>query len=117
VVPKTVAEALDSDNRSGTTHWREAINLEAKNVDVAFQEMEDDEQVPVGYEFDKCHIFFKLRAGNLKKKARYVAGGHMTVAPSTITYASVVSRESIRIGLLIAASIDLEVFAADNQNA
>jgi hypothetical protein len=35
VVPKTFVEALDLD--SGTTHWQEAINLEAKNVDVAFQ--------------------------------------------------------------------------------
>jgi hypothetical protein len=48
VVPKTVAEALDLDKSSGTTHWQEAINLEAKNVDVAFQEIEDGEKVPVG---------------------------------------------------------------------
>jgi hypothetical protein len=41
----------------------------------------------------------------------------MTEAPSAIMYASVVSRESIRIGLLIAKLNDLEVFAADIQNA
>jgi hypothetical protein len=40
-----------------------------------------------------------------------------TEAPSAIKYASVVSRESIRIGLLIVALFDLEVFAADIQNA
>jgi hypothetical protein len=51
VVPKTVAEALDLDKKSGTIHWQEAIHLETKNVDVAFQEMEDGEQVPVGYPF------------------------------------------------------------------
>jgi Reverse transcriptase (RNA-dependent DNA polymerase) len=62
-------------------------------------------------------MIFDVKAGSLKRKARYVAGGHMTEAPSAITYASVVSRESIRIGLLIAALNDLEVFAADIQNA
>jgi hypothetical protein len=97
------------DKSSGTTHWRDAINLEAKNVDVAFQDLDIDEQVPVGYQFVKCHIIFDVKVGSLKQKARYVAGGHMTYAPSTI--------ESIRIGLLIAALNDLEVFAADIQNA
>jgi hypothetical protein len=41
----------------------------------------------------------------------------MTEAPSAITYASVVSRESIIIGLIIAAMNDLEVFATDIKNA
>jgi hypothetical protein len=30
VVPKTVAEVLDLDKNSGTTHWQEAINLEGR---------------------------------------------------------------------------------------
>jgi hypothetical protein len=55
-------------------------------------------------------LIFDVNAGSLKRKARYVAGSHMTEAPSAITYASVVSRESIRIGLLIPALNDLEVF-------
>jgi hypothetical protein len=117
VVPKTVAEALDLDKSSVTTHWKEEINLEAKNVDVAFHEMEDGEQVPVGYQFVKCHMIFDVKAGSLKRKARYVSGGHITEASSAITYASVVSRESIQIGFLIAVLNDLEVFAADIQNA
>jgi hypothetical protein len=48
-VLKTVAETLDMDKSSGATHWRDLINLEAKNVDVAFQDLDDDEQVPAGY--------------------------------------------------------------------
>jgi hypothetical protein len=58
-------------------------------------------------------MILDVKAGSLKRKARYVAGGHMAEASSAITYASVVSRESRRIGLLIAALNDLEVFAAD----
>ena len=77
-VPKIVEEALRLDKESGTTHWFDAIALEAKNVDVAFEELEDGEEVPIGYQFVRCHMIFDLKAGGLKRKARYVAGGHMT---------------------------------------
>jgi hypothetical protein len=83
-------------------------------VDVVFQEVGDDEQVFVGYQFIKCHMIFNVKTGSFKRKARYVAGGHRTEAPSAIKYASLVSIESIRIGLLIAMVNDL---AADIQNA
>ncbi len=46
-----------------------------------------------------------------------VAGGHMTGAPTIMTYASVVSRETVRIALTDAALNDLEVKAADILNA
>jgi hypothetical protein len=79
--------------------------------------MEDSRQVHVGYQFVKCHMIFNVKAESLKRKARNVAGGHMTEAPSIIMYANVVIRDSRRTGLLIAALNDLEVFAADVQNA
>lgn len=44
-------------------------------------------------------------------------GGHMTSPPAAATYASVVSRESVRIALTIAALNDLEVLVADVKNA
>ena len=46
-----------------------------------------------------------------------MAGGHTTVAPATITYASVVSRESVSIALLLAALKDVEVKTTDIENA
>ena len=54
---------------------------------------------------------------NFRQKARFVAGGHTTDVPSTLTYASVVSRDSVRIALTIAALNDLKVMACDIQNA
>jgi hypothetical protein len=84
VVPKTGAEALDLDKNIGKSYWQEPINLEAKNVDVVLQELEDSEQVPVGYQFVECHMIFVVIAGSLKRKARYVAGGHMAETPSAI---------------------------------
>jgi hypothetical protein len=41
----------------------------------------------------------------------------MTKTPRSLTYASVVTRESVRVGFLIAALNDLEIMAADVGNA
>ena len=116
-LPKSVKEALEIDIRTNTSYWKDAIGLECKNVDIAFSDLEDDEMLPVGYQQIKCHMIFDVKVGNLKRKARYVAGGHTTDPPCAMTYASVVSRESVRIGLLIAALNDLSILAADIQNA
>ncbi len=46
-----------------------------------------------------------------------MAGGHQTKAPVTITYASVVSRETVCLALTIASLDDLEVKVGDVLNA
>ena len=51
------------------------------------------------------------------RKARFVAGGRVTNPPASMTYSSVVSREMVRIVLLLAASNDLDICAADFGNA
>ena len=51
------------------------------------------------------------------RKVRYVAGGHTTETPAALTYASVVSRDSVRIALILAAFNVLEILACDIQNA
>ena len=43
-----------------------------------------------------------------KRKARPVAGGHMTKDQATMTYASIVSRETVRIALMITALNNFE---------
>ena len=62
-------------------------------------------------------MVFDIKIENFKRKARLVAGGHTTEAPATLTYASVVSRETVRIALTIAALNDLDCWAADIMNA
>jgi Reverse transcriptase (RNA-dependent DNA polymerase) len=116
-VPKTVQEALELDKKNGNHLWFEAILLEVKNVDIAFEDLPEGAAIPPGYQYINCHWVFDVKMGSLKRKARLVAGGHRTDDPGVPTYASVVSRESVRLGLLIAALNDLEVFTADIQNA
>ena len=115
-LPKTVKRALEIDEETGTTFWRDALAKEMKNVSKAFEVLEEGESLPVGYTHINCHIVFDIKA-DFTRKCRYVAGGHMTDPPSSITYASVVSRESVRIAFLIAALNDLDISAADIGNA
>ena len=116
-LPKSVAEAYELDRRNGDTKWADAIAKEMKNVRVAFRILPNGERVPQNYQFVHCHMIFDVKMEDLRRKARLVAGGHTTEAPATMTYASVVSRETVRIALLIAALNDLPVWAADIMNA
>ena len=66
----------------------------------------------------RCHMIFNVKFGeNFWRKARLVAGGHMADTPNTLTYSSVISRDSIHIALTIAALNELSVMASDIQNA
>jgi hypothetical protein len=62
-------------------------------------------------------MIFDVKMEDFRQKARLVAGGHRTEGPTTITYASVVSRETVCIALLTVALNDLEVKVGDVLNA
>jgi hypothetical protein len=62
-------------------------------------------------------MIFTIKQEDFKRKARYVAGGHTTEAPAMLTYSSVVSRETVRIALTMAALMDLEVKTSDIEGA
>ena len=116
-LPKSLAEAHRIDQDSGLMLWDHAINVEMRDVAVAFDIKEVGEVAPVGYDFIPCHFVFDIKMENFRRKARYVAGGHVTNPPAAATYASVVSRESVRIALVAAALNDLDILTADVQNA
>jgi len=105
------------DKRNGNTFWVDVVAKKMRNVRVAFEILEDGQIVPPGYQFMKCHMIFDIKMEYFRRKARIVAGGHITDAPAPITYASVVSREAVRIALLLAALNGLEIKAADILNA
>ncbi len=62
-------------------------------------------------------MVFDVKMEDFRQKARLVAAGHLTKAPATITYASVVSREIVRLALTFASFNDLEVKVGDVLNA
>ena len=78
---------IDINKKNNNTLWWDAICQEMANVRVAFTEFEGgEENIPPGYTFIKCHVIFDVKLGeNFRRKARMVAGGHMTSTPSSIT--------------------------------
>ena len=118
-IPKAVIQARQIDAKCGNTLWWDTICKEMKNVRPAFEVFEGGiEQLPGGYQEIKCHMIFNVKIGeNFHRKARLVAGGHTTETPATLTYSSVVSRDSVRIALTMAALNGLAVMACDIQNA
>ena len=80
-----------------------------KNVRIAFEEFEGDvSAIPPGYQEIRCHMIFDIKMGETF---------HRTETPAALTYSSVVSRDSVRIALTIAALNDLSVLACNIQNA
>ena len=87
-----------------------------KNSQIAFEILDRHVKPPPGYKKITCHMNLKVKI-DLCRKARYVAGGHLTDPPSSMTYSTVVSRESVRIAFLIAALNNMNILAGDIQNA
>ena len=101
-VPKSVDEARRLDTENGDTLWWDAICKEMKNVRIAFEEYDGDVDKLIGYQHIDCHMIFDIKMGeNFRRKARMVAGGHKTSTPSSLTYSSVVSRDSALPSLLL----------------
>jgi hypothetical protein len=124
-LPHSMAEALEIDRLAGTDLWTWAINKEMAKVKVAWETCDDltPEEVRagkardmIGFQEIGCHIIFDIKM-DFTRKARFVAGGHMTDTPAAMTYSSVVSRESVRLGFLIAALNGLDIMSCDLENA
>jgi hypothetical protein len=88
-----------------------------REVRIVFNILHDGGSAPIGYQKIPCHMIFDIKMEDFRQKARLVAGGHLTQAPTTITYDSVVSCETLRLDLTFASLNDLEVKMEDVLNA
>jgi hypothetical protein len=70
----------------------------------------------IGFQEIGCHIVFDINM-DFTRKARFCAGGHTTNTPVVMTYLSVVSRDSVQLGFMLAALNGLDVIACDFENA
>jgi hypothetical protein len=127
MVPKSVPEAIAIDAEDGTQIWWNAIKKkEMDKIKIAFEFCDEwtPEQVRqgqargdlVGYQEIDCHMIFDVKM-DLTCNARFVAGGHLTETPASLTYSSVVSHDSVRIAFLLAELNGLEVLPCDIGNA
>ena len=73
-------------------------------VTVAFKILGNCKSHPPTFQEIRCHMVYDVKMENFQRKARLVAGGHMTkVSSATMTYANVFSRELVTIALTLVA--------------
>ena len=116
---------MEIDQITNTDFWKKAINKEMAKVKIAWatHDAHTPQQVRegkvaefIGFQEIGCHIVFDIKM-DFTRKARFVAGGHTTTAPSSLTYSSVVSRDSVRLAFMIAALNDIDIMSCDLENA
>ena len=83
---------------------------------IAFKIVDEGEKPPLTYQEIIFHTIVYIKMEDFLKKARYGAGFHASFAPHTLAYASVLSRESVRIALTFSVLNDIEVKISDIQN-
>lgn len=73
-MPGAVEEALHIDQETNMSFWHDAIQKEMTlNNWMAFQFLDEEESVPPGYKWIKCHLIFDVK-WTLHKKGRFDAG-------------------------------------------
>ena len=87
-------------------------------VRVVVQESNVSPEKLIGHQEKGLHMIFDIKLGeNFRRKARMVSGGHTTKTPSSVTYSSMVLQDLVRIMIMIAALNNLDLKAADIENA
>ena len=107
------------DEQEGYNLWHTAIQDEMKKIIAAFEQFDGDPSELIGYQQITTRIIFDIKLGEnfRQNKARLVADGHKIEPPGSVTYSSIVSRDSVRLCLLSAALNNLDVLAGDIENA
>ena len=115
-IPKSREEVFCFDKKNGNSFWSDALLKEMTNVGIAFEILDKDTPVPVGWKKATVHLIWDVKM-DFTWKARWVLDGHRQGQPEGSTYAGVVSRERVRIALTYAALNKLDVIAGDICNA
>ena len=117
-VPRDRDEAIAIDKANSNTLWQDAIDkgtgqlLDYETFDI----LEKGEKTPDGYQRIPGFLVFDVKH-DLRRKARFVAGGHVTNPPKEEVYSGVVDHESVRIAMFLAEHNDMDVLATDVGNA
>ena len=97
--------------------WIDDIEKYINEVMISFKLLDEGENLLPAYQEIIFHMIFDIKKEDFRRNARYVAGGHATVSPLTLTCAIIFLRESVRIALTLYALNDMEVKKAGIQNA
>ena len=93
------------------------IKEETNKVKIAVQESNVSPKKLISNQEIGLHMIFDINLGeNFRRKSIMIAGGNTRKTPSSVTYRYVVSRNLVRIMLMITVLNDLDLQAADIEN-
>ena len=113
-IPRDYKDALFIDKSNNTTHWQNAIQLELDNIDEhrTFHDLGRGTPLPNGYHNIRVHFIFDVKEDG-RRKARLVAGGHLTPIPYESVYSSVADLRSLRIVTFLGELNGLQLISGD----
>ena len=116
-VPRNHKEAMQLDEKNGNTLWADAEARELNQIDEygTFRDVGKGVH-PRGYKKISAHLVYDIKP-DLRRKARLVAGGHLTETPVNSIYSSVVSLTGLKITIFLAELNQMEIWATDVGNA
>ena len=117
-VPRNYDQAIQLDQENGNTKWQDAVDKELAQID-EYETFEDKgPNFKPGPDWKKiaAHLTFAVKHDG-RRKARLVAGGHLTDTPIDSVYSSVVPLRGIRLIAFLAELNDLELWGTDIGNA
>ena len=118
LVPRNYQQAIEIDKENGNTLWQDATALELKQQDDYKTFLDKGKGYKPGPDYKKItvHLVYACKHDG-RRKARLVAGGHLTATPIDSVYSSVVSLRGIRMLTFIAELNDLDLWVTDIGNA
>ena len=95
-LPQSYKDAIEQDKLNGNTYWQDAVATELGQISSysTFKDIGKGSAPPQGYQRINVHLIFDVKP-TLTRKARLVAGGHMTEPPKESVYSGVVSLRSL----------------------
>ena len=118
LVPRNYNQALEIDHSNGNRLWQEATDLELAQIDDYKASIDKGKGHKPGPEYKKITVHLVFAAKHCgRRKARLVAGGHLTDTPIDSVCSSVVSLRAIRMLTFIAELNEMDVWCTDIGNA
>ena len=88
------------------------------NVRIPFEDWHEPlTEILPGYKKLTSHLIFEIKLSEIfRRKARFVTDGHTHPVERSLSYCTVVSRDSVRIAFLLAALNSLDIHSCDIRN-
>ena len=119
-IPNNTREALLLDRMNGDNKWAEAIKKEMDALDQLGVFQYHDPGVKFarseGWQYAPMRMIFDIKH-DLRRKARFVVGGHVIDSSEHMTYSSTIKDISVKLMMLIAVKFGLGMMSGDIGNA